>query len=177
MSARVVGLDLSMTGTGIAWCDGTTYTVKPRQDGDARLSEIRSEVARAVDGRRLDLVVIEDLPINAKGAGITGMVHGVVRTWLRDQLVPYALVVPSSLKKYATGNGNANKTDMALAAYKHAAREFRDDNQCDAWWLREMGLDQLGLPVAKLPAAQRASLKAVKWPGLIGPGMTKELSL
>ncbi|MET9303217.1 hypothetical protein ABZX66_28240 [Micromonospora aurantiaca] len=163
MTARVVGLDLSMTGTGIAWCDGTTYTVAPKLSGDARLLEIRSEVARAVDGRRLDLVVIEDLPTHAKAAGITGMVHGVVRAYLREMLLPYALVAPASVKKYATGKGNAGKPEMAVAAFKRGGREFRDDNQCDAWWLRAMGLEHLGQPITKLPAAQVAALDGVKW--------------
>ena len=164
MTARVVGLDLSMTGTGIAWCDGTTYTVSPKRPGDARLLEIRSEVARAVDGRRLDLVVIEDLPTHAKAAGITGMVHGVVRAWLRERAVPYVLVTPASVKKYATGRGNAGKPDMAVAAFKRGGREFPDDNQCDAWWLRAMGLDHLDQALFPLPATQRAALEAVTWP-------------
>lgn len=161
---RVVGLDLSMNGTGIAWCDGTTYTVTPKRKGDARLHEIRSEVARAVDGRAIDLVVIEDLPANAKSAGITGMVHGTIRTWLRDHHIPYALITPASVKKYATGRGNCGKPEMAVAAFKRGQREFTDDNQCDAWWLRAAGLDHLGHPLAPMPATHRAALDAVQWP-------------
>jgi Holliday junction resolvasome RuvABC endonuclease subunit len=161
---RVVGLDLSMTATGIAWADGTTYTVATKATGDRRLVAIQDEVARAVDGYHIDLVVIEDLPTHAKAAGITGMVHGAVRAQLLRLDVPYALVTPASLKKYATGRGNAGNPDMAVAAFKRGDREFRDDNQCDAWWLRAAGLDHLGQPVAPLPAAQRAALVAVAWP-------------
>lgn len=161
---RVVGLDLSITATGIAWCDDTTYTVTSKATGDARLPAIVSEVARAVDGRNIDLVVIEDLPTHAKAAGITGMVHGAVRTWLINHHVPYALITPASLKKYATGRGNAGKPDMAVAAYKRLGREPADDNQVDALWLRAAGLDHLAHPPAVMPAAQRAALAAVKWP-------------
>lgn len=162
--SRVVGLDLSITATGIASCDGSTYTVASRETGDRRLVEIRSEVARAVKNRGVDLVVIEDLPKHAMAAGITGMVHGAVRSALIELGAPYVLVIPSSLKKYATGNGNAGKPEMAVAAFKRAGREFGDDNQCDAWWLRAMGLDHLGQPITAMPASQRASLKALKWP-------------
>ncbi|MEU8329830.1 hypothetical protein [Micromonospora sp. NPDC048839] len=161
---RVVGLDLSMTATGIAWCDGTTYTIKPKKDGDARLFEIESEIARAIEGRAIDLVVIEDLPTNAKSAGITGMVQGVVRAWLRHHQVPYALAAPASLKKYATGNGNCGKPAMAVALYKRLGRELTDDNQVDALWLRAAGLDHLGHPDTVMPASQRKALAAVKWP-------------
>ncbi|MFY1658554.1 hypothetical protein [Micromonospora sp. WMMD1274] len=161
---RVVGLDLSITATGIAWCDGTTYTITPKRDGDARLLEIESEVARAIDGRAIDLVVIEDLPINAKSAGITGMVHGTIRTWLRRNAIPYALLSPATLKKYATGKGNCGKPEMAVAAYKRFTREPADDNQVDALWLRHAGLDHLGHPDTAMPAAQRAALATAKWP-------------
>lgn len=161
---RVVGLDLSITATGIAWHDGTTYTVASKATGDARLLAIQDEISRAVDGYDIDLVIIEDLPTHAKAAGITGMVHGAARTCLLNLGIPYALITPASLKKYATGRGNSGKPEMAVAAYKRAEVEFEDDNQCDAWWLRAAGLDHLGHPVAALPAAQRAALNAVTWP-------------
>ncbi|MEU5965940.1 hypothetical protein ABZ777_32445 [Micromonospora parva] len=170
---RVVGLDLSMTATGIAWCDGTTYTVKPKKDGDVRLLEIGLEISRAIEGRNIDLVVIEDLPVNAKSAGITGMVHGTVRAWLRRQAVPYALVAPATLKKYATGKGNCGKPEMAVAAYKRLDRELADDNQVDALWLRAAGLDHLGHADAQLPATQRAALTAIKWPLILDTTPTR----
>ena len=165
MSApRVVGLDLSITAPGIAWCDGSVHTVRPDGHGDARLLSIVDEVARAVDGRSIDLVVIEDLPTHARAAGITGMVHGAVRAWLLRHDVPYALVTPATLKRYATGRGNADKSTMAVAAYKRFGRELADDNSVDALWLRAAGMDHLGHPLAPMPAAQRAALDKVAWP-------------
>ncbi|MEV0382856.1 hypothetical protein [Nonomuraea sp. NPDC050643] len=176
---RVIGLDLSLTSTGVAFSDGSTCCIKTKTaDGDHRLTVIRSTVALAVGGPELmgsptapppTLVLIEDLPTHAKSAGITGMVHGVVRQLLNEAGIPYARVVPSTLKKYATGSGGADKTAMALAAFKRAGREFADDkggDQCDAWWLRAMGLDMLGHPVVRLPAAQRESLTKVAWPAV-----------
>lgn len=165
MSApRVVGLDLSITAPGIAWCDSSVHTVRPTGDGDARLLSIVDEVARAVDGRSIDLVVIEDLPTHARAAGITGMVHGAVRAWLLRHDVPYALVTPATLKKFATGKGNADKSAMAVAAYKRLGRELADDNGVDSLWLRAAGMDHLGHPLAPMPAAQRAALDKVAWP-------------
>ncbi|KUN37754.1 Holliday junction endonuclease [Streptomyces longwoodensis] len=167
----VVGLDLSLTGTGIAYRDGSTTTVKTKQtDGDGRLTQIEEAVQLAIGGEAYglgplpDLVVIEDLPTHAKGAGFTGMVHGVVRNLLRKNGVPYALVTPATLKSYATGKGSGDKVPMALAAYKRAQREFATDDECDAWWLRHAGLDQLGCPEFSMPAAQRAALSKVPWP-------------
>jgi Holliday junction resolvasome RuvABC endonuclease subunit len=162
----VIGLDLSLTGTGIAYADGSTATVKTRPaEGDRRLLHIAEAVALAA-GTGTTLAVIEDLPTHAKSAGITGMVHGVVRAVLLEHGVPYVLIAPATLKAYATGSGSGDKTGMALAAYKRAGVEFADDNQCDAYWLRAAGLDRLGEPLFDLPAAQRARLDKPVWPVL-----------
>jgi Holliday junction resolvasome RuvABC endonuclease subunit len=167
----VVGLDLSLTGSGIAYRDGSTSTVKTKQkDGDGRLSQIEEAVQIAVGGEHLglgpavELVVMEDIPQNSHAAKPISMVHGVVRNLLKKQGIPYALVVAASLKFYATGKGSGDKVPMALAAYKRAGREFEDDNQCDAAWLRWAGLDWLGCPEVSLPAVQRDALKKAQWP-------------
>lgn len=162
----VIGLDLSLTATGIAYPDGTTRTIKTRPaDGDRRLIHIQAAIADALDPTTT-LAVLEDLPTHAHSAGITGMVHGAVRALLLDQQVPYALVAPATLKAYATGKGSGDKTAMALAAFKRARVEFGDDNQCDAWWLRTAGLDRLGVALFPLPADQRARLDKARWPEL-----------
>jgi Holliday junction resolvasome RuvABC endonuclease subunit len=160
---RIVGLDLSMTATGITGSDGESVTVKTKLAGDRRLVAIVDAVlAIAAD---CDLAAIEDLPTHAKSAGITGMVHGAVRTALLRAFIPYVLITPASVKKYATGKGNAGKPDMAVAAFKRAGVEFRDDNECDAWWLRAFALDHYGQPVVDLPALNRSALAGVKaWP-------------
>lgn len=164
MSISVLGLDLSLTATGICHPDGSVTTVKTRTvDGDERLVQIADAIATAVDDW-VDLVVMEDLPTHAKSAGITGMVHGAARLVLRGADVRYVLVTPATLKAYATGKGNADKTAMAVAALKRAGREFADDNQCDAWWLRHAGLDWFEAAEVVMPQAQRDRLAKVAWP-------------
>lgn len=171
---RIIGLDLSIAAPGFADIDGGTFTLKLKASlGDARLNEIAREVMRlamTAHTWRADLAVIEDLPTHAHGAGITGMVHGAVRAFLNDALVPYVTVPPASLKKYATGKGNADKTAMAIAALKRFGVEFADDNQCDAYWLRAMGLHAYGHGLVELPAVQTESLAKVQWPALAGIG-------
>lgn len=163
---RVVGLDLSMTATGICGPDGETVTVKTRAVSDRRLVDIANAAYEISKG--CDLAVIEDLPTHAKSAGITGMVHGAVRAALLGVGIPYVLITPASLKKYATGKGNAGKPDMAVAAFKRAGLEFGDDNQVDAWWLRAMALDYYGEPPVAVPQVQRAALAGVKdWPAVV----------
>lgn len=168
MTPNVIGLDLSLAGTGIAHIDGRTATLKTRAaDGDKRLLQIAEAVERAVTYSAPTLVVIEDLPKHAMAAGITGMVHGIARSVLLQAGVPYALISPATLKSYAADNGRASKDQLAAAAYLAAGREFPGDkggDQCDAWWLRAAGLDWLGAPEFALPQAQRDRLAKAKWP-------------
>lgn len=166
MTPRVLGLDLSISATGIAAPDGTTHVLKLHaSNGDQRLSIILDAITDQLN-QGVDLAVIEDLPTHAQGAGITGMVHGVARWALIDTGTPYALVPPASLKKYATGRGNATKPDMRMALFQRAGIDLRDDNECDAWWLRAMGLDHLGHPPVPMPTTHRAALEKITWPDL-----------
>ena len=61
---------------------------------------------------------------------------------------------------------------MILEAYKRTGgkRDFTgpgaDDNQCDAWWLRQAGMCRLGImEEIDLPKVQQAALDAVDWEG------------
>lgn len=162
---NIIGLDLSITATGIAYSTGATRTIKgPASAGDKRLLQIVNHLTYIHGESPINLAVIEDIPTHAHAAGVTAMVHGAVRVMLMRENIPYVLVTPATLKAFATGKGNANKTDMAVAALKRAGREFADDNQCDAWWLRQAALHRYGTPEFPLPAAQVARLDKVAWP-------------
>ncbi|ASU81542.1 hypothetical protein CDO52_00925 [Nocardiopsis gilva YIM 90087] len=174
MAPRVVGLDLSVSATGVAWDSGQPDFIGSDREGDARLIDIREAVRIVVGGcppgtrgtnRWVDLVVIEDVPpVRANAIAKLGMVHGVVRSMLIEVGVPYALVPPASLKKFATGKGAATKPDMRMALYQRTGDDLRDDNEVDAAWLRLMGLDALGHPEITLPKGHRAALDKITWP-------------
>jgi Holliday junction resolvasome RuvABC endonuclease subunit len=165
----ILGLDLSLTATGICDIKGHTFTVKTKTAaGDRRLVTIADAVCELAINGRVDLAVIEDLPTHAKSAGITGMVQGAVRTELMRLGVPYVLVTPASLKKWTTGKGNADKVAMGVESLKRFGRQFANDNECDAHALRAMALDALGYALAPMPAVNRAALAAVAWPQIAG---------
>jgi len=155
----VVGLDLSMTSTGVCEADGKTWTVRTRDVGDRRLIEIVAAVA--VSTRGADLVVIEEAPPGLKGPAIKAvhMVHGAVRVALLTQDLRYVAVNPTVLKRFATGKAAADKTAMAMALFKRTGLEPANNDEVDAWWLRAAGLQLLGEPVVELPAVQVAALE------------------
>lgn len=166
MSVKVLGLDLSITATGACHTvEGAAcwHLIRPKMAKDLRLAEIKAQIREYVTG--CEFVLVELLPPNMKGAGITGMVQGVVRDMLLEMGIPYGDVGPSSLKKYATGKGGASKTEMALAAMKRAGVELAEDNVCDAWWLWVMANDHLGQPVFPLPKLQRDQLSTIELKG------------
>jgi len=170
---KIVGADLSITATGIARWDGSVVTVggKPAL-GDQRLVIIEDALVLALglwhddDEARADLLVVEGSVARSHTAYISGQLHGIVKRLCIRHAMPYVFVPPATLKAYATGKGNGDKTQMALAALKRAGAEFRDDNQCDAAWLRWAALDAYGAPEFDVPAAQKDRLKKVTWPVL-----------
>lgn len=161
---KVIGIDPSLDATGICWANSETETVH-RSSGDHRLADIYDAVTSAcyIDP---ELAVIEDLPVHAMSAGKTGMAQGVVRYALIHSDTPYVTVTPSTLKRFAAGKGNATKSDMRMELYKRTGIDLADDNQVDAWWLRQLGLhllvadDRLALPQSHTVALDKVRLPA-----------------
>ena len=165
----VIGIDPSLAATGIATESGA-WTITTTASDPARLQRIYEAVHSTAATTWGDgLAVLEDLPTHAHGAGLTGMAQGVIRLALLDAGVPFVTVPAATLKKYATGRGNATKADMRMAWYQRAGEDVRDDNQTDALWLRQIGLAILGDPTAiPMPQVNRTALMKVKLPGGVG---------
>lgn len=165
---KVVGLDLSLTATGVA-ADGATgwsvRTIASVHKGERRLVVIRDEVLEASHGA--DLVVIEGYSYGSKyGAHQAGELGGVVRVALFEAAIPFAVVAPLTLKRYATGRGGGGKEAVLVQAVKRTNMEFRSNDEADAFWLYAMGREHLGRPLLAMPAPNRAALAKVPWPDL-----------
>lgn len=161
--SHVIGIDPSITATGLCDAQGRLSVAGgPAYMGDRRLVVIEHAVQNIIDAGMPDLAVIEFLPQHMKAAGITGMVQGIIRARLLKSLVPYVTVTPSTLKKYATGRGDADKPDMRMALYKRAGIDVRSNDMVDAWWLRAAGLEVIGEPLIEVPTAQRKALDVVR---------------
>lgn len=167
---RVLGIDLSLTCTGLAgpvWTD----TIKPpaKMRGTVRMMHIRSTLLdRYLNG--LDLVAIEG-PSYGSQAGQSGHHERAGLWWLVRCVLDarghdVAVIPPASVKKYATGRGNASKVDMVREVTKRFPWFVGGEDEADALVLAAMAADHLGQPMADMPAAHRKALDAVQWPDL-----------
>jgi Holliday junction resolvasome RuvABC endonuclease subunit len=170
---RVVGLDLSLTRTGIACYDGSAHVLRPKTRGCERMVEIREGILdwMIVPTWPVDLVAIEGFSYGSKGRAVfdIGGIGWVIRVALHETGIRYVEVPPSVLKRYATGRGNADKQAMQMAAAKRLGYDDDkpDDNIVDALWLRALAMDAYGHPVCSVPQAQRdAAVNALTWPRL-----------
>ena len=74
-----------------------------------------------------------------------GEVGGIVRTRLFEMGVRFVDAPPSSVKRFATGNGNAPKEQMVARAIELGARGNVNDDEADAFHLRRMARAAHGL--------------------------------
>lgn len=184
-SLRVVGLDLSLTSTGMADGD-TVHAVQTTQDDgvtEYRLDFVASAVRNYVLGQpfraasavpRADLVVVEGAAFNEKGNAVDQLagLRWIVRRELWQVGVPFAVVAPSTLKAYTTGNGRATKQQMVEALIdRHSAalklyrvKDGRYD-MADALGLAAMGYAFIGQPLpTQGPPPRMDALLAPAWP-------------
>jgi hypothetical protein len=74
----------------------------------------------------------------------------------------------STLKKYATGHGNASKDQVMAAAIRRFYFGGEDNNAADAHILWAMAREAYGGPIAKVPADRAALVHRLGWPRLKG---------
>lgn len=158
---RVIGIDPSLAATGVATSDGELHTIKTKTawgEAERHLTIYREFNLLVVTKPEVPtLAVIEDLPANAMSAGLTGRAQGILRLSLAQRGIPYVAIPPATLKKFATGKGNARKPVMRQAWLEFTGEDNKDDNQVDAAWLRQIGLHLTGESV-NLPPEQLAAV-------------------
>jgi Holliday junction resolvasome RuvABC endonuclease subunit len=137
---RVVGLDLSLTATGVCLPTGSFAVATSKTTGMARLDGLRNRILEWVTDA--ELVMIEGYSMGAPRSShshAAGELGGLIRWSLWTDRIAYLDVPPALLKKFATGKGNANKDAMVATAARLGC-PADDNNAVDAWWLRELGL-------------------------------------
>jgi crossover junction endodeoxyribonuclease RuvC len=161
----VIGLDLSLTNTGIAriaW-NGTEVVADIHRVQSAgkntdtwtmrsmRFDKLKHAIVMHVEpSSSVDLIVLEGPSFNSKSPSS----HD--RSWFWGTVFDYftfawdmqvLVVPPASAKKWATNNGNADKDDMMLAAARMwPALDGIKNDTADALALAGMGMQLLDGP-------------------------------
>lgn len=175
-SPRVIGLDLSLTSTGLAFirpaAPAGVQTLKSKGAKDATLAEraLRlHNLARDIILAALtaDVVVIEQPAYNQTG----GSHHDRSGLWwlvadaLSDEELRLVEVTPQAVKKYATGKGNASKDEvLAAVVRRYPDVEVGNNNEADALVLAAIGARLAGYPIEEsMPLAHLDALSKVRW--------------
>lgn len=174
--SRVIGIDFSTTSAGVAiytpnvvdpW---TTHAVKSagvRAETDAafysRMRELNANVLAIVEPTAADVIGIEG---TFRGSG--GSEARLHYAWHRfresfAQWAPFAeigfQIAPSSLKKFATGNGRAKKPEMVAAVRDRLGFEVRKHDEADAVWIAVAAGHAAGVPIQVKPLPEPVAKK------------------
>lgn len=171
-----VGLDLSLAKTGyVIMNDGVVVAsglIKSKPSGDKPIDETRrivkiaTEIVNTIDKYLLpkepSLIAIEGLAFMARNTTSLVQLSGLnylVRIRLDERKIPFVLVAPTSLKKFITDKGNADKNLMMMTVFKNFGFESLDDNECDAYALAVCAQAVLENPVKALTLPQKEVIK------------------
>lgn len=168
MVVDVVGLDLSLTSTGIALGDDWTDAFVSKKKGMERLDEILDRIQGTVCWLPTPYVVVEGYAFarRANYAFSLGELGGLVKYWCWKNDIPVVEVPPTLRAKFATGRGNANKSEVVSAISARTGMTFAGsgaDDMVDAWILLEMGKQHFNQSDRSWPQQHMEALKKVEW--------------
>lgn len=165
--ATVVGLDLSLTSTGVAY-GNTTLAISTKLKGVERLDCIANRLCELIEPLEAPIVVIEGYSFASRNsqAHAIGELGGVIRWHLWKRSIPYVDIPPTCRAKFATGRGNAGKAEVLSAISARTGIIWSGgsaDDLCDAWILQECGLAHIGQPRYDWPQLNMSALEKVDW--------------
>lgn len=140
-----VGVDPSATSTGLALITPeltlTTTTIRPNELRlGPRLKYIQDKLLEFVKDKDIqDIFACVEGPSleSTNKADTLGQVRGVVLVTLENLGAVVTVIPPTTLKKFATRSGSADKEDMIKAAF-HKWNVTLKDDAADAAWLAQL---------------------------------------
>lgn len=173
-----VGIDQSLTGFAIvALAEDETYHGWLHSPKKPPKAPVWEDTLRLALHRQYLTQVLSDISLRSplvKGYAMEGYSYGSqasrshlagelggmikLELWTKRRVHP-AIVPPTTLKKFVTGNGQAKKDLMLMSIYKSWGVEFSDDNLGDAYALARVAR---ALDTGEETKARLESLKAVQ---------------
>ncbi len=160
---RILGID---PGTQCGWAlrepDGSMISgvwdlsVKRHESAGMRLIRLNKWLRETTDIDQVHLIAYEEVRRHAgtSAAHVYGAITGQIEVFVasRNDTMPSSLHIEhvgipvGTVKKFATGKGNANKTTMIDSANVRWTdmKPITDDNEADARWIAECAASQYG---------------------------------
>lgn len=145
---KILALDLGTT-TGWALHDGviSSGTWNLRTDrysgGGMRYLRFKQQLQGILTAvGKIDAIYFEEVRrhVGTDAAHVYGGLMAHLTAWCEENGIPYQGVPVGTIKKHATGKGNASKADMIQAA-RQKGHAPKDDNEADAlallYWVME----------------------------------------
>ena len=164
-----IGLDLSLTSTGVAIGRATWAIATKGLRDEERLIYIRDLILEAISDLEPEpdtqfVVFVEGYSFASRNshAHALGELGGVIRVALYEAAIPFVEVPPTCRAKFATGRGNAGKSEVVSAISAKTGMIWEgpgNEDRCDAWILQEIGRTILGQSILEWPAKHLAALE------------------
>ncbi len=137
-------------GTEMGYAYSVDGLVSPRYCGVVQLRGGRFEgggmrflrVRRWLDEMKPKEIYYEEVRRHrgTDAAHIYGGIVGMITSWCEEHDVPYRGIPVGTIKKWATGNGRADKKMMVAAAKEKFGYEGEDHNEADAMFILDNAL-------------------------------------
>jgi len=153
-----VGIDASLTGTGVAVKRGSVImveTIKTTPDAFendlARMIHIRNTIMAKMPND-VKLVCIEDFFTGMHaGSGIRlAMLGAIIRVAMYEKGIAFLIVAPTSLKKWILGKGVGEKNLILREVYRKLGMSVENDNEADGVVLAHLA-EQLHCELTGIP--------------------------
>lgn len=162
---RYLAFDL---GTRFGWAEGSVAVRTPKNElvrinsgwvdlkndrysgGGMRYVKFRTQL-EALNVKAAKVVFFEEVRRHAgtTAAHVYGGLLATLTAYCEDHCIPYQGFPVGEIKKFATGNGNANKEKMLTAASAVVGHTLLDDNEADAIHILRLGLYHLGVKLGE----------------------------
>ena len=138
MKQTILALDIA-TKTG--WCTKDahgTWNLKALRDESAgmRLIRFKGKLREIIPSNGITFIAFEmSVGAHQAATNVQSELIGVMKLICLEEGIEFSSYPPSSIKKFATGKGNANKDAMVNAAQELLGMVGDDDNEADAMWI------------------------------------------
>jgi crossover junction endodeoxyribonuclease RuvC len=147
----IIAIDPSLTSTGVVVLRNSEVLAKavietdPTKGAQAEMKRLNfiidrifELVAKWHDKEMIGVMEAPAFSYSNQGTNALIGLNYLIRDRFLDWKITLIIAAPTTLKKYASGKGNAKKDQMRLSAYKRWSFEDRDDNIIDAYCLARL---------------------------------------